>query len=156
MRTYKGLLVSLMLTPATITWDAVYTLLCLLGISNWSSFHQCPTECMFSLEDGSETEMVPNVSEFLRNSLNIRNDDSALVYCVWRGMISCRWLHYRVHEFLWIFIEHQIMSYGFKFIVKVLLISTYDLRFVDQTMNNSSFCVMWVVGLGSADNDQYE
>jgi hypothetical protein len=27
---------------ATITWDIVHTLLHLLGISNWSSFHHCP------------------------------------------------------------------------------------------------------------------
>jgi hypothetical protein len=31
-------------TSATITWDAVR----LLGISNWSSFHHCPTECIIS------------------------------------------------------------------------------------------------------------
>jgi hypothetical protein len=37
---------------------------------------------MFSLEDGSEIETVPNVSEFLRNALNIWDDDSALVYYV--------------------------------------------------------------------------
>jgi hypothetical protein len=51
-------------TSATITWDAVHTLLRLLGVSNRSSFHQCLTECMFSLEDGSEIETVPDISEW--------------------------------------------------------------------------------------------
>jgi hypothetical protein len=37
---------------------------------------------MFSLEDGSETETVPDAPEFLGNALDIRDDDSALVYCV--------------------------------------------------------------------------
>jgi hypothetical protein len=69
-------------TSATITWDATHALLHLLGISNRSSFHQCHMECMFSLEDGSETEMVPDEPEFLRNSLNIRDDDSALLSSV--------------------------------------------------------------------------
>jgi hypothetical protein len=69
-------------TSGTVAWHAIHTLLCLLGISNQSGFHQCPTECMFSLEDGSETEMVPDAPELLRNAHNIRDDDSALVYCV--------------------------------------------------------------------------
>jgi hypothetical protein len=68
---------------------------------------------MLSLKDGSE--MVPNASEFLRDVLNIRDDDSALVYCVRRGSILCRCLYYRVNEFLWVFTEHQIMFYGFDF-----------------------------------------
>jgi hypothetical protein len=38
---------------------------------------------MFNLEDSSEIETVPDVSEFLGDALNIRDDDSALVYwCV--------------------------------------------------------------------------
>jgi hypothetical protein len=37
---------------------------------------------MLSLKDGSEVETVPNASEFLGDTLNIRDDDSALVYCV--------------------------------------------------------------------------
>jgi hypothetical protein len=86
--------------------------------------------------------MVPNASEFLGDTLNIRDDDSALVYCVRRGSISCR-----VNEFLWVFTEHQIMSYGFNFDVKILLILTYDLRSVDQILDDSPFYVMWGVKL---------
>jgi hypothetical protein len=69
-------------TSATITWDAVHTLLRLLGISNRSSFHQCPTERVFSFEDGSEMKTVPDASDFLGNALNIRDAYSALVYSV--------------------------------------------------------------------------
>jgi hypothetical protein len=72
---------------------------------------------VFSFENGSEIEAVPMRLEFLRNS------------------------------FFWIFIKHQIMSYVFNFIVEMLLIFTYDLRSVDQTVNISPFHMMWVVGL---------
>jgi hypothetical protein len=37
---------------------------------------------MFSFENGSEIETVPDLSEFLGNTLNIWDDDSALVCCV--------------------------------------------------------------------------
>jgi hypothetical protein len=37
---------------------------------------------MFSFKNGPEIEMVPNTSEFLRNTLNIWDNDSALVYCL--------------------------------------------------------------------------
>jgi hypothetical protein len=53
----------------------------------------------------------------------------------------------RVNEFFWIFIEHQIMSYVFNFVVEILLILTYDPRSVDQTVSDSPFYVMWVAGL---------
>jgi hypothetical protein len=46
--------------------------------------------------------------------------------------------------------EHQIMPYGFDFVVKILLILTNNLCSVDQTMNPmnySPFHVMWVIGL---------
>jgi hypothetical protein len=51
----------------------VYTLLGLLGISNRSNFHRCPTDCtsMFSFERGPNTEAVPNASEFFGNTPNI-------------------------------------------------------------------------------------
>jgi hypothetical protein len=68
--------------PATLTWDAVYTLLRPLGISNRPSFYQFPTVCMFSFENSPEIETVPNASEFLRHTLNIWDNDNALVYCV--------------------------------------------------------------------------
>jgi hypothetical protein len=35
---------------------------------------------MFSFEDGSEMERVPDESEFLGSALNIWDDDGALVY----------------------------------------------------------------------------
>jgi hypothetical protein len=49
------------------SWDIVHTVLLLLDISNQSSFHQCPTECMFSFENGPAIKTVSNVSEFLEN-----------------------------------------------------------------------------------------
>jgi hypothetical protein len=39
------------------------------------------------------------------------------------------------------------MFYIFSFVVKILLVLTYDLRSVAQTMNDSPFYVMWVIGL---------
>jgi hypothetical protein len=39
-------------------------------------------ECMFSLENGSEVETVPDASEFLESTLDIWDNDSALVFCV--------------------------------------------------------------------------
>jgi hypothetical protein len=54
---------------------------------------------------------------------------------------------YGVNKFFWIFTKHQIMSYVFNFVVEILLILTYDLRSVDQTVNDSPFYVVWVVGL---------
>jgi hypothetical protein len=65
----------------TVTWDIVHTLLCLLGISDKSSFHQCSMECKFSFENGPDIEMVSNASEFLRDTLDIC-DDCATVYCI--------------------------------------------------------------------------
>jgi hypothetical protein len=92
-------------TSATITWDAVHALLRPLGFSNRTSFHQCPTECMFNFENGPEIETLPNASAFLGNTLNIWDNDSSLVCCVWRKTIPCRWLHYGVNEFLWVLIK---------------------------------------------------
>jgi hypothetical protein len=37
---------------------------------------------MFSLENGSEIEMVPSASEYLGSTLDIRDNDSALVFRV--------------------------------------------------------------------------
>jgi hypothetical protein len=69
-------------TSATVTLDVVYTLLHLLGISNRSSFHQCHMECMFSFENGLENVTVSNASEFFGSTLNIRDNDSAMVCCI--------------------------------------------------------------------------
>jgi hypothetical protein len=70
-----------------------------------------------------------------------------LVYFVWRRTISCRCFHYGVTEFSWTFTKHQIVNYVSNFVVEILLILKYDLRSVDETMNDSPFYVMWVVGL---------
>jgi hypothetical protein len=48
------------------------------------------------------------------------------------------------------------MSYVLNFLVEILLILTHDLGSTAPTTNDSPFQVMWVVGLGSAYNDQYE
>jgi hypothetical protein len=61
-------------------WDIVHTLLHLPGIANLTSFDQCSMEHMFSSENDPDIEMVSNVSEFLGDTLNIRDNDSALVY----------------------------------------------------------------------------
>jgi hypothetical protein len=52
-----------------------------------------------------------------------------------------------VSEFLWVFIKCQIMSYVVNFLVEILLILTYDRGCTDQTMNDSPFRMMWVVGV---------
>jgi hypothetical protein len=75
------------------------------------------------------------------------DNDCALVYCISRRTIASRWLHYGVIEFLWVFVKHQIMSYVLNFLVEIILILTYDLSSTDQTVNDSSFQVLWKVGL---------
>jgi hypothetical protein len=44
-------------------------------------------------------DWLTDASEYLGNTLNIWDDYSALVYCVWRGTVSCLWLRYRGNEF---------------------------------------------------------
>jgi hypothetical protein len=39
------------------------------------------------------------------------------------------------------------MSYGLNFVVEILRNLTYDLDCTDQTMNDSLFHMIWVVGL---------
>jgi hypothetical protein len=53
---------------------------------------------MFSFENCPDIEMVSNASEFLWNTLNIWDNDSDLVYCVWRRTAVSRWLHYEEEE----------------------------------------------------------
>jgi hypothetical protein len=60
---------------------------------------QCSIECIFIFENVSEIETVSSASEFLRNTLNLWDKDSALVYCIWRKMIASWWLHYGVNVF---------------------------------------------------------
>jgi hypothetical protein len=102
---------------------------------------------MVSFENGPDIEMVSNVSEFLLDTVNIWDNDSALVYCIWRRAVASWWLHYGVTEFLWIFIKHQIMSYVLNYVVEILLNLTYDLGSSDQTMKDSLFHALWVVWL---------
>jgi hypothetical protein len=101
MHTSKGLLGS----PICHTHVryCTHTLLRLLGISNRSSFHQCPTECVFNFENSLEIEMFPSVSECFGNTPNIWDNDHAMIYCIWRRMVASHWLHYGVSEFLWVF-----------------------------------------------------
>jgi hypothetical protein len=68
-------------------------------------------------------------------------------YCIRRRMVASQWLHCRVSEFLWVFIRHHIISYVLNSLVEILLILTYDHGSTDQTMNDSSFHEVWVVGL---------
>jgi hypothetical protein len=57
-------------------WNVIYTQLRLLGISNRSSFHQCPTECTFSFEYGPDIETVSDASEILGYIISIWNNDN--------------------------------------------------------------------------------
>jgi hypothetical protein len=100
---------------------------------------------MFTFEDCSELEPVSDASEFLSDTLDIRDDNSVLVCFVCRGTISYGWLQYRVNEFFRILTEHQVMSYVSDFVAKIILVLTYNLRSVEQTMDDSLFYVMWVV-----------
>jgi hypothetical protein len=40
---------------------------------------------MFNVENGSELKTVPDASEFLGSALDIRGDDSVLLYCPEEG-----------------------------------------------------------------------
>jgi hypothetical protein len=50
------------LTPATVTWNAIHTSPFLLFISIWSGRHQGPLECAFSFEIGPDIEAIFNAS----------------------------------------------------------------------------------------------
>jgi hypothetical protein len=119
-------------TSATITRDIVHTLLRLLCISNRSSFHQCPTECMIRSEKGPDIETVPSASEFLGDTVITWDTDRALLYCIWRRTVASWWLHYGVNGSLWVFIKHQIMSYDLYLLAEILLTLTYDCGSTDQ------------------------
>jgi hypothetical protein len=43
---------------------------------------------MFSFEIGPDIEAVSNASEFLRNTLNIWDNGSVLLYYIWRRTIA--------------------------------------------------------------------
>jgi hypothetical protein len=142
-------------TSATIAWDAVHTLLRLLAIYKWSSFHHCVMECLFSFENGPEIETAPNARLNFSEIPLTYGIKTVPWYIVWRT-ISCRRLHYRVNEFFWVFIKHKIMSYVFNFVVEIFLFLSYDLRSADQTMNDSPFLHYVDSWTWSADNGQYE
>jgi hypothetical protein len=94
---------------------------------------------MFSLRDGSKIVTVPNALNFSEIPLTYGMTTVPWYTVSGDGLISCRCLYYRANEFLWVFTEHQVMSCGFNFVVKILLILTYDLRSVDQIMGDSPF-----------------
>jgi hypothetical protein len=68
----------------------------LLEICNRSSFHQYPTDCLFSFESGPDIEMVSSASEFLGDTLIIwDNDCPGILYlkkngCFLRALCSQR------------------------------------------------------------------
>jgi hypothetical protein len=132
---------------ATITWDAIYTLLRLLGNPNRSSVHQRPSECMFSFENSPDIETGSNASEFLGDTLNMLDNDTVLLYCAWKRAVTSRWIHYGGNEFLWAFIKQQIVSDVLNLVVQILLVLTHGLGSSDQTMNDSPFYVVWLLGL---------
>jgi hypothetical protein len=101
---------------------------------------------MSSLENGPDIEMVSIASESLGDTLDVWDNDRALLHSIPRRTVASRWLHYGVNEFLCVFVKHQIMSYLPNFLVEILLILTYDLGSTDQTMNDSPFHVRWVIG----------
>jgi hypothetical protein len=117
-------------TSATVTWDIVQILLRLPDISTQSNFHQYPTESMFSL-------VLKTVLTLKWFPMRLNFSEIPLTY----GIMTVPWyiileggqllldgFHYRVHEFFWIFTEHQIMSYFFNFFTEIILVLAYDLR----------------------------
>jgi hypothetical protein len=67
-------------TSATVTWDVVHTLLCLMGISYWSSFYQYTTECMFCFKSVPDIETVPSVPKFVGKPINLKDNNHTLIY----------------------------------------------------------------------------
>jgi hypothetical protein len=93
-------------TSDTFTWNTIHTLLRLLDIPNRPTFHQCPTECLFSFEDGPNIEAVPNASDFFGNTPNIGDNDCALLYCIWRRTVASPRFHYGINELLRVLIKY--------------------------------------------------
>lgn len=122
------------------------TLLHLLGISNQSSSHQCCMECMFSFKNGPGIETISNASEFVRHTLNIWDNDCALAYLSEEGWLLFDGFITESMNFCGYSLSIR-SSYILNFLVEIILILTYDLGSTDQTMNDSPFQVMWVVGL---------
>jgi hypothetical protein len=79
---------------------------------------------MFSFENNPGIYTISSASEFLGDTINIWDNDSALVYCICRRTVAARCLHYVVKGFFRIFIKDQIMSHVLNFVVGVLLVLT--------------------------------
>jgi hypothetical protein len=54
----------------------------------WSSFHQCPIDCMFSFENDPNIEMISSASEFRGDTLNIWDDCPGILYLKKDGCFS--------------------------------------------------------------------
>jgi hypothetical protein len=113
-------------TSATLTGNTVHTFLRLLGISNRSSFHQCPTERMFSFENGPNSEAVPNASEVFGNTPKIWDNNLAIICSIWKT-VAYPWHHTGMNGFLCVFIKYQIMFCVLNFPAEILPILTNDL-----------------------------
>lgn len=116
-------------TTATITRDAVNTMLHLLANSNWSNFQQCARECMFSILNGSLCASISLIYPL----------ESALVYFIRRRAISMASLQ---SERIIVVVKHQIMTYVLNFLVEIFLIVTYDLRSTFWTIEDCPFYVI--------------
>jgi hypothetical protein len=80
MRTCKGSLVSRQ--HLSQSHGILHALLRLLGISDRSNFLQCPTGHTFSFENDRGIETVSSASEFLGDTLNIWDNNRAMVHCI--------------------------------------------------------------------------
>jgi hypothetical protein len=124
---------------AAITWDAVHTLLNLLGISDRHKFHQCPMECMFNFDNVPDIKTVSNAAAYLGDTvpgtLYLNKGGCFSIGSLWRQRI------------LRVFIKYQIMFYILKF--PYWNPSDPDIWpwFYWSSYNLSPFHVMWVVGL---------
>jgi hypothetical protein len=56
---------------------------------------------MFSFTNGPEIETVSSGSEFFGDTLDMWDNNHALLYCILRREVASQWLHYRVNEFFW-------------------------------------------------------
>jgi hypothetical protein len=87
-------------SPIFPHWCGVlYTVLHLLGIFNRSSFYQCHTEFMVSLECDSNSEVVRIAAEFVGDKSDLWVNDWAICPVCSRVVASPR-LHNRINECL--------------------------------------------------------
>jgi hypothetical protein len=57
--------------------------------------------------------------DFFWNIPNVRDNDRAMTYSVWRRANAFPWLHKGINELLWVFIKYRIMFYSM-FLISVL------------------------------------